>query len=266
MRQQKGIQRRSGVAHDVAGGRVVWARRLENLGTMLRRTLLALLGLGACAAWSGPSVSSPSRLLLPQRRAVQPRCAGDASPMDALIAQLRESTPEKMPEVLAANMKSIDQRLFLRLAEMSDEEEDEFEKLRIRQLATTVTTTLEALLKDAETQLNADAQAVQGLLAAMASADGQFEVPVPEERITAVRADIRGQLATLDEGFVGTTKAYMQRASDDGLDGMVEVLRQLLQAYAAERLVALVGGRLDDSVRDAIVGILEVPRPLAPCL
>merc|ERR1712187_868882 len=49
----------------------------------------------------------------------------------------------------------------------------------------------------------------------------------------------------------------MQKASDDGLDGMVEVLRQLLQAYAAERLIALVSGRLDEKVRDAVLAILK---------
>jgi len=142
---------------------------------------------------------------------------------------------------------------------MTDDEEDEFEKLRIRQLATTVTTTLEALLKQADEQLTADATSVQTLLSAMASADGQFDVPVPDERIAAVRTEIRGQLSTLDEGFVGTAKAYMQKASDDGLDGMVEVLRQLLQAYAAERLIALVGGRLDGAVSGPVLAILEAP-------
>jgi len=171
--------------------------------------------------------------------------------------QLRESTPQQMPQILAANMKNIDQRLFLRLAEMSDAEEDEFERLRIRQLATAVTSSLEQLIAKADAQLNVDATAVQTLLRVMALPNGEFEVPVPEERMQAVRAEIRAQLSTLDEGFVGTTKAYMQKASDDSLEGMVEVLRELLQAFAAERLAALVDGRVDETVRGPLLALLK---------
>ena len=39
-----------------------------------------------------------------------------------------------------------------------------------------------------------------------------------------------GAQAQLDEGFVGTVKAYMKKASDDGLEGMVDVLRVLLHS------------------------------------
>jgi len=211
-----------------------------------------------CASRAGPGALHGSALRWKQaQRCASPRA--DTTAQDKLIGELRAATPQDLPQVLAANMKTIDQRLFLRLAEMSDAEEDEFERLRIRQLATAVTTTLEALLKEADAQLDGDAAAVQTLLRALASADGQFEVPVPPERVAALRTEIRGQLTSLDEGFVGTVKAYMQKASDDGLNGMVEVLRELLQAYAAERLAALVVGKFDGSVGAAVRAVIEAP-------
>jgi hypothetical protein len=145
--------------------------------------------------------------------------------------------PDKLPKLLADNLKSIDQRLFLRLAEMSDAETDDFEKLRIRQLATLVASTLETILEQADRQMSADAEQTQGLLRSLALASGEFELPVPAPQLASCRAEIVKQLGNLDEGFVGTVKA-----SDDGLESMVDVLRVLLQLFAAERLRAFAGG------------------------
>ena len=48
------------------------------------------------------------------------------------------------------------------------------------------------------------------------------------------------RLNALDDGFVATLKAYMKKAAEDNLDGLLAVLRQVLQVYAAERLILLV--------------------------
>jgi len=172
--------------------------------------------------------------------------AGDNAQLDALITSLRSSTPDELPKLLAENLKIIDQRLFLRLAELSDLEEDDYEKLRIRQLATLVASSLETIFEKADEAMDADADSVQQLLRTMATESGEFELPVPAARLDALRASVREKLATLDEGFVGTVKAYMQKASDDGLEGMVDVLRVLLQMFAAERLRALTSAALAD--------------------
>jgi hypothetical protein len=204
--------------------------------------------------------------------------------------------------MLADNLKRIDQRLFLRLAEMSDSETDEYEKLRIRQLATLVASTLETILEQADRQMSADAETVQGLLRSLALESGEFELPcvrgpreqetsraracapraahqrtlsssrvarrgcsrrVPAAQLAACRAAVREQLPTLDEGFVGTVKAYMRKASDDGLESMVDVLRVLLQTYAAERLRALADGKIgaSEGVQTAIRAALDVSSP-----
>lgn len=123
----------------------------------------------------------------------------------------RLQTPDELPKVLAENLKAIDQRLFLRLAEMSDAEKDDYEKLRIRQLATLVASSLETILAKADEQMDADAALVQELLRTLATESGEFELPVPSARLDALRMLIRERVASLDEGFVGTVKAYMKK-------------------------------------------------------
>ena len=155
---------------------------------------------------------------------------------------ISSQTPDQLPKLLADNLKNIDQRLFLRLAEMSDAEDDEYERLRIRQLATLVASTLETILEQADRQMSADAELVQALLRKLALESGEFELPIAAAQVDACRAAIVANLAQLDEGFVGTVKAYMRKASDDGLESMVDVLRVLLQLFAAERLRSLAAG------------------------
>lgn len=227
--------------------------------------VVVVLWLPAVGSWQLP----PSHPLQCARPTVRVRAA--ASPLlsesdesvslDLLIGQLRASTPDQLPKMLADNLKRIDQRLFLRLAEMSDSETDEYEKLRIRQLATLVASTLETILEQADRQMSADAETVQGLLRSLALESGEFELPVPAAQLAACRAAVREQLPTLDEGFVGTVKAYMRKASDDGLESMVDVLRVLLQTYAAERLRALADGKIgaSEGVQTAIRAALDAP-------
>jgi len=177
-----------------------------------------------------------------------------------LIQKLRSTTPSDLPKVLVDNMKRIDQRLFLRLAEMSDQEQDDFEKLRIRQLATLVANSLETIIEQADKQLSADAEAVQDLLHTMTLENGEFELPIPAEKLAALRDAINAANPPLDEGFVGTVKAYMKKADDDGLEGMVDVLRVLLQTYAAERLRAFTAGgkvEADDGIKTALTAVLD---------
>lgn len=162
--------------------------------------------------------------------------------------------------MLAGNMKNIDQRLFLRLAEMSDETEDDYEKLRIRQLSTLVASTLETILAQADAQMDQDAVVVQELLRTLALENGEFELPIAKPQLDALRAALRGKSPPPDEGFVATVKAYMKKASDDGLESMVDVLRVLLQTFAAERLRSLMTGtqvEASEGVVSALGAVLD---------
>jgi len=77
-------------------------------------------------------------------------------------------------------------------------------------------------------------------------------------RLDALRSEIRERGGALDEGFVATVKAYMKKASDDGLDGMVDVLRTLLQVFAAEKLRSLaVTGQSEPGIESTIAAALD---------
>jgi len=179
--------------------------------------------------------------------------------LDDLIRQLRECTPEQLTQVLSENLNNIDQRLFLRLAEMSDVATDEYEKLRINMLATTVTSTLETIISQLDKQLDTDAQMTQNIMRTVAAENGEFEIPIPIERLTAMRSATREYLPRLDEGYVGTIKAYMKKASDDQMEGLLSILRQMLQTFAAERLIALLNlesTEADESISPGLTGVL----------
>ena len=62
-------------------------------------------------------------------------------------------------------------------------------------------------------QLDKDAANVQSLLRAVATEGGEFELTGPADRALTLRSAMRTLLPALDEGFVGTVKAYMQKAS-----------------------------------------------------
>ena len=269
----------------------------------MRTSLLAVLCLAAvheASCWLPTPRLLPARPCVPlSRHAVSPRL-DEAKGVDALITELRGSvrastlsafipcassrvaraaslsplhrmctwraqTPDQLPKLLADNLKSIDQRLFLRLAEMSDEETDDYEKLRIRQLATLVASTLETILEQADRQMSEDAEVVQGLLRSLSLESGEFELPIAPAQLSACRSAIRESLPKLDEGFVGTVKAYMRKASDDGLESMVDVLRVLLQTFASERLRSLAadGVGMSDGVKSALIAVLDVSAPRA---
>lgn len=141
---------------------------------------------------------------------------------------------------------------------MSDEATDEFEKLQIQQLAGLVASTTETLLARVDEQVDQDATTVQELLGKLALPNGEFVLPVPAEQLEQCRAEMqRRGLESLDEGFVATVKAYMQKASDDGLASMVDVLRCLLQTFAAERLRGLLPTGVSDGTQLALSELLS---------
>ena len=187
---------------------------------------------------------APQRTAAPSRAAVVVAAAATPETQEALINKLRSANAAQLPALLGDNMGAVDQRLFLRLAELSDAASDDAERDAISQLASTVATVVEDLLNQAEQQLDADAQNAQALLQAATSASGEFDVPIPPERAEAVRAAVQQRLGALDEGFVATVSAYMKKAGDDNMEGLVELLREVLQIFAAEKLLATIEASL----------------------
>jgi len=179
---------------------------------------------------------------------------------DDLIAELRNAPPAQLPKILASNINNIDQRLFLKFAELADAAADDAEREEIAQLSTTVATTIERLLAEAGNKLDVDAENVQEIMKLAANPLGEFDVPLPPERVAAVREQMKAKLGSLDDGFIGTLEAYMKKADSDGLQGLVEVLRELLQIYATERMM----GMLEGSTAEEVVGVLRATLATPP--
>ena len=117
------------------------------------------------------------------------------------------------PQFALARLEDVIDQIALFLAQFlvsSDE---------IAQLSSTVASTLEKLLAKAAAELDADADSVQELLQLAADSQGEFEVPIPLERASAVREQVQAKLGGLDDGFVGTIEAYMKKADGDGQQG-----------------------------------------------
>merc|ERR1712087_678827 len=72
------------------------------------------------------------------------------------------------------------------------------------------------------------------LKAAAEPDSGEFLVPLSMERVEAMRVVITKELdpSDLDEGFLATVDAWMNKSMQDGMDGMVTILQKVLQIYA----------------------------------
>jgi len=204
----------------------------------------------AVALTTALALHASPRLLSPRAYAACARstvCVAQATEaQDALIAKLRAAPLDGLTAIVANDMKAIDQRFFLRLAELADAADDEADRDSIAELASSVASSVETLLRLADEKIQDDGSKAQAILQIAASESGEFEVPIPAERAAAVRAAIRERGGSLDDGFVATIKAYMSKADKDGMEGLVEMLREVLQLFAAERLLALVEPRLED--------------------
>jgi hypothetical protein len=88
-----------------------------------------------------------------------------------------------------------------------------------------------------EERMDGAASLVQGIVAAAAEPNGEFAVPLSAERVTAMRKEVVKQREMIDEGILSTIFAYMKKANDDGLNGMVVIFQKVLQLWAAEELV-----------------------------
>ena len=128
--------------------------------------------------------------------------------------------------------------MFLRIASMSDETSDEERKRKLAALADNLVATLEVVEKRTEEKMDGASKLIQDIVAEAAEPNGEFIVPLSASRVEAMRSKILQNLDSIDDGLLSTAFAYMKKAADDGLDGMVVILQKLLQLWAACDLVS----------------------------
>lgn len=164
----------------------------------------------------------------------------DIAIMDDMITKMSEAKAYELPNAVSKAIRVISSpRFFMRIAERADMATDPVEKERLANLATNLVSTLDAVVSTAEDKLEDRAKIVESVVKSAAEPDsGEFMVPLSAERLDAMRDTLsKIDAADMDEGFLSTVDAWMNKSSEDGLDGMVVILQKVLQMYAGSEIL-----------------------------
>lgn len=157
---------------------------------------------------------------------------------DELIRKLADVDPLNLPSAASQSIKEVSTpAFFMRIATLSDESEDEQEKNKLAALASNLVAALEVVVQRTEERMDDSADVVQQVLAAAAEPNGEFELPLKPHRIQAMRAALVERRQLVDEAVLSCLFAYMKKASEDQLDGMVSIFQTMLQEWAAIELL-----------------------------
>lgn len=143
--------------------------------------------------------------------------------MDEMITKLADAKPYDLPNAVRRAFRVCSSpQFFMRIAARADEATDEDEKEKLSALASNLVATLDAVVSTTEDQLDERAKEVQNVVTAAAETNGEFLVPLSVERIQAMQDEVaKLDPSILDEGFLSTVDAWMNKSHQDGLDGMV---------------------------------------------
>mmetsp|Transcript_26087 Transcript_26087/g.61276 ORF Transcript_26087/g.61276 Transcript_26087/m.61276 type:complete len:312 (+) Transcript_26087:411-1346(+) len=155
--------------------------------------------------------------------------------MDEMISKLADAKPYELPNAVRRAFRVVSSpRFFMRIAELSDKALDQREKEKFTALASNLIATLEVVVETTEETLDERAQEVEKILKAAAEPEtGDFLVPLLPQQVQAMRKVVEElEPSSLDEGFLSTVDAFMNKSHQDGMDGMVEILQKCLQQYS----------------------------------
>ena len=164
----------------------------------------------------------------------------EISIMDDMITKLSKAKPYELPNAVSKAIRVVSSpKFFMRIAERADMAKDDVEREQLSALATNIVSTIEAVLSSAEDKLEDRAKLVERVVKAASEPEtGEFLVPLSNERLGAMREAILSiDQNDLDEGFLSTVDAWMNKSHEDGLDGMVVILQKVLQMYAGNSIL-----------------------------
>lgn len=174
--------------------------------------------------------------------------------LDTLIdALLACKDANELGQTVAQNITSCDQRFWLRLATRSDCSTSVEEREQLQSLAKVVMQLVDTILKKTNQQLNESGAFLQAILKAAADpSTGEWSLPLSDGQIDAMSVVMKSEPEKMDEALLSNCFAWIKKASDDGLDGMVALIQTVLQLYAAIQLSQQLSRPANDSV-DAFV-------------
>lgn len=160
--------------------------------------------------------------------------------MDNLIYELADCQAFDLPGKVRqeATLRQVGRpQFFLRIAELCDDASEE-ERNRLTALADNLASTLSVVVESAEEKMDDASDTLQAMVLTCAEPDGEFLVPLSAERFEALKAAVNARVdaGELGEGVLSTVDAWAKKAESDGIDGMVTILRKVLQLYAARAL------------------------------
>ena len=161
--------------------------------------------------------------------------ADEIAIIDEMITKLSNAKAYELPNAVSQAIRVVSSpHFFIRIAERVDMSSDAMEKQKLSALATNLVSTLEAVVSTTEDRLDASAKSLEQIVKAAAEPEtGEFLVPLTQERIGAMRERLsKMHPADLDEGFLSVVDKWMNKAHQDGLQGMVTILQKVLQIYA----------------------------------
>ena len=160
--------------------------------------------------------------------------------LDELIAKLRAASMDELRSLVAENMPKMGPTFYLRIAALSDQTQDAEEKVKLASFSSLIMKTMQEMYEEASKAQEKEGNNVQELLKLCAEDDGEFMVPLSEEKVIVVRQRIAKFLERFaTDNFVTTVRAYMKKADEDKLGGMVYMLQKVLQLFGAEMMLAL---------------------------
>jgi len=182
--------------------------------------------------------------------------AADLTVIDDMITKLSEAKPYELPNAVSRAIRVVSSpQFFLRIAERADEASDPMEKEKLSALAENLVNTIQAVVSMTEESLDERAKDVERVVKAASEPEsGEFLVPLSKERVDAMRM-VMEELdeADLNEGFLSTVDAWMNKAHQDGMDGMVTIMQKALQIYAGTA-ISRARIQLQANVGAALVG------------
>ncbi|KAG2485411.1 hypothetical protein HYH03_015897 [Edaphochlamys debaryana] len=161
----------------------------------------------------------------------------ETAALDDLIDQmLSAKSQQEMARMVAENIMAIDTKFWMRIATRNDTAASKEDKDRLQDLATSVMVLVDAVRKRTEQQLEDSGKILQDILVAAADEKGEWYLPLTTDQVTNVRAALDRHSARLDEALLSNAFAWIKKSSEDGFDGMVQLLQVVLQLYAARAL------------------------------
>lgn len=155
--------------------------------------------------------------------------------MDEMITKLANAKPYELPNAVRRAFRVVSSpRFFMRIADRTDKATDDVEREKLAALASNLVATLEVVVETTEETLDERAQEVEAILKAAAEPEtGDFLVPLLPQQVQGMRKVLEKlEPSSLDEGFLSTVDAFMNKSHQDGMDGMVEILQKCLQQYS----------------------------------